>query len=98
MSIIAERLRELKGAMSGNEFADSIGIPPQTVGFWLRGARSPSAENVARIARKWHISADWLLGLAPTWERGDFEQYRAGYEKGQAETKEAVTKALEALR
>ena len=52
--------------LSVQEFADEIGVSRNSLGFWLRGERTPSAENLADIRKATGLSIDYLLGLAPS--------------------------------
>ncbi|MBR3242486.1 MAG: helix-turn-helix transcriptional regulator [Parasporobacterium sp.] len=64
---IKERLRELQGNRSAEEFGNAIGVSRQTMNYWINGQRTPSADNIKTICEKGSmdgekISADWLLG------------------------------------
>lgn len=58
-----ERLLELKGRMTLEQFAKKLGMSRATVGFYLAGQRIPDALGVVNIAEKMCVSADWLLGV-----------------------------------
>lgn len=66
MSVLSERLKELRGPTSQSEMARQLGMPrPQ----WIRyetGKSVPGADILAKICRVHACSADWLLGI----ERG----------------------------
>ena len=70
MSILGDRLRELRGATSQSEMARELEMArPQ----WIRyenGTSIPGADILEKICRVHACSADWLLGLkdnaAPT--------------------------------
>lgn len=64
LPIFTERFRQLQGEMSNTEFADSLGISRQTVGFYCNGDRVPDAVTLVKIAEKCKVSADWLLGVS----------------------------------
>lgn len=63
MSVLSERLKELRGPTSQSEMARQLGMPrPQ----WIRyetGKSVPGADILANICRVHACSADWLLGL-----------------------------------
>jgi transcriptional regulator with XRE-family HTH domain len=63
MSILGDRLRELRGATSQSEMARELKMArPQ----WIRyenGTSIPGADILERICRVHACSADWLLGL-----------------------------------
>ena len=66
--IIRDNLLKYQGenGLSVQEFADKIGVSRNSLGFWLRADRTPSAENLADIRKATGISIDYLLGLAPS--------------------------------
>ena len=63
MSVLSERLKELRGPTSQSEMARQLGMPrPQ----WIRyetGKSVPGSDILAEICRVHDCSADWLLGL-----------------------------------
>ena len=63
MSILGDRLRELRGETSQSEMARELDMArPQ----WIRyenGTSVPGADILERICRYHDVSADWLLGL-----------------------------------
>lgn len=60
-----ERLMDLQGNMTIQEFADKLGLSRTTVGFYLAGTRIPDAIGIDQIATKCGVSTDWLLGKLP---------------------------------
>ena len=64
MSILSERLRELRGTQSQAEMAAPLGIKYQHWAKYERGESAPGAEMLANICRVHSCSADWLLGLS----------------------------------
>ena len=66
MSILSERLRELRGAQSQSQMAEPLGMKYQHWAKYERGESSPGAELLAKICRVHACSADWLLGLRDT--------------------------------
>ena len=64
MSILSERLRELRGAQSQSAFAAALGMKYQQYARYEKGENSPSADILANICRIHAVSADWLLGLS----------------------------------
>lgn len=64
-NIFASRLKELRESleMSQTVFADSIELNQQTYSLYERGKRTP-ADVVVKIAEKYNISTDWLLGIS----------------------------------
>ena len=63
MSILSDRLRELRGPTSQTEMARQLGIQRTQWIKYETGASSPGAEILANICRVHACSADWLLGL-----------------------------------
>ena len=63
MSILSERLRELRGPSSQKAMADAVGIKWNAWARYESGAVAPGAEILATICRVHACSSDWLLGL-----------------------------------
>ena len=63
MSILSDRLRELRGSQSQAAMAAPLGIKYQHWAKYERGESAPGAEMLANICRIHACSADWLLGL-----------------------------------
>lgn len=63
MSIIGERMRELRGPSSLREMAEAIGIKYNAWARYEAGGSLPGAEIIEKICRVHRCSADWLLGL-----------------------------------
>ena len=59
-----EALRKEMGVTSNTEFAKTLGISRQTLGFYLNGDRIPDCETLAQICKRCNRSANWLLGLS----------------------------------
>lgn len=64
MSILSERLRELRGEQSQLQMAEPLGMKYQHWAKYERGESAPGAELLAKICRVHSCSADWLLGLS----------------------------------
>ncbi len=56
-------LRQEKG-ISQQELAKKIGVSQKAIDFWEKGINEPKASYIARIAKFFNVSADYLLGLA----------------------------------
>lgn len=63
MSLLSDRLRELRGETSQSEMARQLGIVRQQWIKYETGQSAPGAEMLATICRVHSCSADWLLGL-----------------------------------
>ena len=63
MSILAERLRILRGATSQSEFATALGKKQQQYARYEKGVAVPGADILSNICRIHAASSDWLLGL-----------------------------------
>ena len=64
MSVIGDRMRELRGASSLREMADAIGIKYSAWARYEAGGSTPGGDIITNICRVHHCSADWLLGLS----------------------------------
>lgn len=60
----SDRLRDLQGRRSQQEFALWLGINQSQLQKYLNGRSDPSAAIIAKIATRTGVSADWLLGLS----------------------------------
>ena len=60
-----ERLKELRTSkgVSQIEIAQAIGVDVSSISYWERDIYEPKANYVAKLARYFAVSADFLLGL-----------------------------------
>ena len=77
MSLLSDRLRELRGPTSQSEMARELGIARQQWIKYETGASAPGAEILAHICRVHACSADWLLGLTDKSSHGENFSVRA---------------------
>ena len=63
-NLFTKRLRELRGELSQEEFAQKIGTKQTTLSNWERGFREPNFNGLILISTSCEVSADWLLGLS----------------------------------
>lgn len=63
MSILSERLRELRGTSSQADMATPANMKYQQWARYEKGDVVPGADVLANICRAHACSADWLLGL-----------------------------------
>lgn len=57
-----KRLREQKG-ISQQKLAELLGVTQQAVGKWEKGKSEPDTETLAKLAKLFDASVDYLLGL-----------------------------------
>ena len=62
--IVAKRLAETRGDLSGTRAAYKAEIPPQLWNRYERAASLPGADALQKICSAFGVSADWLLGLS----------------------------------
>lgn len=63
MSVLSDRLRELRGDTSQVEMARQLGIQRTQWIKYETGTTAPGSDILAKICRAHACSADWLLGL-----------------------------------
>ncbi len=65
MSAFQERLKMLKDESNRTQaqIAESIGLTPQAFSNYMNG-REPNFDTLIKMAKYFHVSVDWLLGLS----------------------------------
>ena len=65
MSDFAERLKELRieKNLSIKQLAKEIGVSDVAIGRWERKTRIPNIDSLIILAKYFHVSTDYLLGL-----------------------------------
>ena len=63
-------LRKSKG-WSQEEFAERVDVSRQAISRWENGTALPDAQNILRISKLFHVTADYLLNDDYEGERGD---------------------------
>lgn len=63
MSIFVTRLNQLRGDNSVSAFARLADVPQPSMDKYLKG-RLPSIDILIRLATRFGVSADWLLGIS----------------------------------
>ncbi len=58
---IGARIRELRGEISQDVFAPSIGIAQSQLSKIERGVLAPSVEVLLRLSKRFQKSVDWIL-------------------------------------
>lgn len=64
---LAQILNELmlkNNNMSAYKLSKETGISDRLIGYWRKGEKLPSAENIVILATYFGISTDYLLGLS----------------------------------
>jgi len=63
--MLGQRIKELRTAIGWNQvqLAQKLSISKQTVSNWENENIQPSVEMLMRIAKLFHTSTDYLLGL-----------------------------------
>ncbi len=66
MSALGDRIREIRLSqnLSQEQVADILGIPRSAVSEIERGTRKISGDEVVKLAKAFHVSTDYILGLA----------------------------------
>lgn len=64
-NLFAQRLTELlsDNQLSKRALARAIGVSAVSISDWTTGKVQPTADNIYAIAKYFHVSADYLLGL-----------------------------------
>jgi len=63
MSVLGDRLRQLRGKTSQSNFAAPLNMKYQQYARYETGENVPSADFITAVCREHACSADWLLGL-----------------------------------
>lgn len=63
--MLGMRIQELRGSFGWSqvELAKRLGVVKQTVSNWENENIQPSIEMLVRLARLFHVTTDYLLGL-----------------------------------
>ena len=66
MKIFSERLLELRRerGLSQATVARDLSVSLGIVCYWERNKSDPTASNIAKLARYFNVTSDYLLGLA----------------------------------
>lgn len=63
-TIIAQRLTSLRGKTSQSEIARIAGVAATTISNWENDVTVPPADSIAKLAKHWQVSADYLVGIS----------------------------------
>jgi transcriptional regulator with XRE-family HTH domain len=58
---IGDRIRQIRGRRSRAEFAEELGIHPQTLYMYEKGKRVVDVELVRDLCDKFQVSVEWLI-------------------------------------
>lgn len=65
--ILAQRLRAARAAIhpeiTQRQIAKEMEVSPSAVNLWEAGKTEPSASDLAKLAGRYKVSTDWLLGV-----------------------------------
>jgi transcriptional regulator with XRE-family HTH domain len=63
--IFGERLRQLRleAGLQQKELGEQLGLSNNAIGMMERGNRGTTIEKVVLLAKFFHVSADYLLGI-----------------------------------
>ena len=90
--LFGQRIQEIRKLHNETqkELGAIIGTRPNNVSDLESGKRTATSENIARICRHYHVSADYLLGLSDDpmggCERWEEEASESGSKTGDGET------------
>lgn len=70
---VGNRLRQLrnKASLSLQELSDAVGIPKATLVRYENQHRQPSITNLAKLAKYFGVTSDYLLGQSDNPESGE---------------------------
>ena len=46
-----------------DEIAETLDVTQQTVQIWEKGEHTPKIATLVKVARHFHVTVDWLLGI-----------------------------------
>ena len=90
--IEVERMKELMGDMTQQQFEEKTGVPQSSISKILSNQRDLTANNICLIAEAFDVSTDWLLGR--TDERKPPEPVKKSEEPTYGDIFEVVTHLL----
>ena len=66
--MLGQRIKQLRqdNDITQKELADFLGVTPKAVSFYELGQRMPSHEMLLKLAQKFRVSTDYLLGNEET--------------------------------
>lgn len=65
-NIVGNRIKEIRGKMSQDEFVEKVGISRGALSYYENGKRNPDCNVIKSICLNFNVSADYILGLTDT--------------------------------
>lgn len=93
---VIDKVKSLQNDLNNFEFGRLLGMTPQTVDFYMRGERKPSVEFIVNVCTHFNVSADWLLGISPTFV-GEKSQVTQSVNKKIADLKTCADRAAASI-
>ncbi len=65
MHMMADRIKDLRGLhnLTQSDVAEMLEVTRSSVNAWEMGISSPSTKCIVQLARLFHVSTDYLLGI-----------------------------------
>lgn len=65
--MISRRIKELRleNHMTQKELSDYLNLTPKMISFYELGQRVPPSDIILKLAEKFHVTTDYLLGAQP---------------------------------
>ena len=65
--MISQRIKELRleNHLTQKELSDYLGLTPKMISFYELGQRVPPSDIILKLAEKFHVTTDYLLGVHP---------------------------------
>ena len=97
-SALGRKLRGCRGIRPAREIAEVLGITQQTLTGYERGRAEPDCTTLARLARHYGVTTDWLLDVKPPRHIGNDREADASLIRRLVEIEaDACAKKLELL-
>lgn len=76
--MVGDKIKKLRsiGNINQNDFANLISVSQQSISNWENGVTDPDAEVIVRIAKHFHVTTDYLLGLDGLQDDEYFRMYK----------------------
>ena len=63
LDLLLSRLRETLGDRGPTQISRDLGVPQSNISSYLSGKRSPKAAFLSKVADKYGVNIQWLLGF-----------------------------------